>query len=137
MFVCAFLASGGGNNRPRDAAVYPTAQQTALTGRETNDCASSPENSWFDSRANPLSTFSVDVDTASYALVRRFLEQGQLPPKGILRIAEMVNFFPYAYKQPIVRVHRAVDAELADFVRNSEISLQQLGVKLWEVQWSV
>ena len=136
MFVCAFLASGCGNNRPRYDAVYPTAQQTALTGLETNDFASSPENSWFDSRSNPLSTFSVDVDTASYALVRRFLEQGQLPPKGTVRIEEMVNFFPYAYKQPSGSDPCAVDAELADCVWNSENRLLRVGVKAREVDWS-
>lgn len=46
---------------------------------------------------NPLSTFSIDVDTASYANVRRMLTQGQLPPAGAVRIEEMVNYFPYSY----------------------------------------
>jgi Ca-activated chloride channel family protein len=44
----------------------------------------------------PLSTFAADVDTASYANVRRFLRQGQLPPPDAVRIEEMVNYFPYA-----------------------------------------
>ncbi len=47
------------------------------------------------------STFSIDVDTASYANIRRFLrEQGQLPPKDAVRIEEMLNYFPYAYEPP-------------------------------------
>ncbi|MDH3584714.1 MAG: von Willebrand factor type A domain-containing protein, partial [Phycisphaerae bacterium] len=49
---------------------------------------------------DPLSTFSVDVDTASYANIRRFLTDGRLPPKGAVRIEEMVNYFRYAYAQP-------------------------------------
>ena len=45
--------------------------------------------------AHPLSTFSIDVDTASYSNVRRFLEEGQLPPRGAVRIEELVNYFRY------------------------------------------
>ena len=48
----------------------------------------------------PLSTFSIDVDTASYALVRRFLAAGRLPPPDAVRIEELINYFPYAYPQP-------------------------------------
>src|SRR5207248_2731328 len=43
----------------------------------------------------PLSTFSIDVDTASYSNVRRFLSQNQLPPKDAVRIEELLNYFPY------------------------------------------
>lgn len=50
--------------------------------------------------AAPVSTFSVDVDTAAYAVVRQSLEAGVLPPKEAVRIEEMVNYFPYAYPQP-------------------------------------
>jgi Ca-activated chloride channel homolog len=50
--------------------------------------------------SDPRSTFSVDVDTASYAIVRRFLNGGQLPPKDAVRIEELVNYFPYAYATP-------------------------------------
>ncbi|RUS60728.1 DUF3520 domain-containing protein [Pseudorhodobacter sp. E13] len=51
---------------------------------------------------DPVSTFSVDVDTASYAVVRSSLMQGQLPPDGAVRIEEMVNYFPYTYAAPAV-----------------------------------
>src|SRR5262245_28417321 len=47
---------------------------------------------------DPLSTFSIDVDTASYANVRRFLNQGQLPPADAVRIEELINYFKYGYK---------------------------------------
>ena len=49
---------------------------------------------------NPLSTFSIDVDTASYANVRRFLTSGQLPPRDAVRIEELINYFRYDYPQP-------------------------------------
>ncbi|MEO8082425.1 MAG: von Willebrand factor type A domain-containing protein [Ardenticatenales bacterium] len=51
----------------------------------------------------PLSTFGIDVDTASYANVRRFLTDGQLPPPDAVRIEELVNYFPYAYDPPSAR----------------------------------
>ena len=49
---------------------------------------------------DPLSTFSADVDTASYANIRRFINSNQRPPVGAVRIEEMVNYFDYAYSQP-------------------------------------
>ena len=58
------------------------------------------ENPFQDVAQNPLSTFSIDVDTASYANVRRFLNQGVLPPPGAVRIEEMVNYFRYDYAAP-------------------------------------
>ncbi|MEO6338833.1 MAG: von Willebrand factor type A domain-containing protein, partial [Caulobacteraceae bacterium] len=48
----------------------------------------------------PVSTFSIDVDTASYANVRRFLNDGQAPPKDAVRVEELVNYFDYGYPQP-------------------------------------
>jgi len=48
----------------------------------------------------PLSTFSVDVDRASYSNVRRYLRDGQRPPKDAVRIEELINYFPYAYPEP-------------------------------------
>ncbi len=58
------------------------------------------ENRFLNTAVNPLSTFSIDVDTASYSNVRRFLKQGQLPPAGAVRIEEMLNYFPYEYPPP-------------------------------------
>lgn len=51
-------------------------------------------------RREPLSTFSIDVDTASYSNVRRFLDMGQKPPKDSVRIEELLNYFTYAYPAP-------------------------------------
>ena len=50
--------------------------------------------------SEPVSTFSIDVDTASYAFVRRALNAGHLPPKDAVRVEEMINYFPYAYAAP-------------------------------------
>ena len=48
----------------------------------------------------PVSTFSIDVDTASYANVRRFLNDGSLPPHDAVRVEELVNYFDYGYAKP-------------------------------------
>jgi len=58
------------------------------------------ENGFIAAANDPLSTFSIDVDTASYSNLRRFLLQGSLPPAGSVRIEEMINYFDYDYPQP-------------------------------------
>ena len=58
------------------------------------------ENPFLDAKANPLSTFSIDVDTASYSNVRRFINQDSLPQKDAVRVEEMINYFTYDYPQP-------------------------------------
>ena len=58
------------------------------------------ENGFKDVLHNPLSTFSIDVDKASYSNVRRFINMGQLPPVDAVRIEEMINYFSYDYPEP-------------------------------------
>ena len=58
------------------------------------------ENPFLVATDNPLSTFSIDVDTASYSNIRRFIENGSLPPKDAVRVEEMINYFAYDYPQP-------------------------------------
>jgi Ca-activated chloride channel family protein len=77
----------------------------------------------------PLSTFSIDVDTASYANVRRFLQQGQLPPAGAVRIEELVNYFPYAYPDPAPDAPMRVITELSAAPWNPEHQLLLVGVQ--------
>ena len=62
---------------------------------------------------DPLSTFSIDVDTASYANVRRFLTDGSLPPPGAVRIEELINYFRFDYPQPDGHDPFSVTTELA------------------------
>src|SRR5262245_54563040 len=54
--------------------------------------------------ADPVSTFSIDVDTASYSNVRRFLNEGRLPPRDAVRTEELVNYFDYNYALPQNRI---------------------------------
>jgi Ca-activated chloride channel family protein len=58
------------------------------------------ENDFLDAALNPLSTFSIDVDVASYANTRRFLQNGTLPPPDAIRTEELVNYFSYEYPEP-------------------------------------
>jgi Ca-activated chloride channel homolog len=58
------------------------------------------DNDWAEAARKPLSTFSIDVDTASYSNVRRFLNQGQRPPRDAVRVEELINYFSYAYPGP-------------------------------------
>ena len=58
------------------------------------------ENEFLEAAQNPLSTFSIDVDTASYSNVRRFLNNNQMPPQDAVRIEEMINYFSYDYPKP-------------------------------------
>jgi Ca-activated chloride channel family protein len=78
---------------------------------------------------SPLSTFSIDVDTASYANVRRFLAQGQLPPPGAVRIEELINYFPYAYVDPIGDAPFSVTTEVSEAPWNSKHRLLHVGVQ--------
>lgn len=59
-----------------------------------------PDNQNTSVKFEPLSTFSTDVDTASYTNIRRFINQGQKPPVAAVRIEEMINYFDYTYPQP-------------------------------------
>ncbi len=77
----------------------------------------------------PLSTFSIDVDTASYANVRRFLASGRLPPPDAVRIEEMVNYFRYDYPQPVGDRPFSVTLEAADCPWHSGRRLVRIGLE--------
>jgi secreted protein with Ig-like and vWFA domain len=76
----------------------------------------------------PLSTFSIDVDTASYTVVRRFLTAGQLPPPDAVRIEEFVNYFRYSYPRPAGDEPFAVALEAADCPWHSGHRLVRIGI---------
>jgi len=78
---------------------------------------------------HPLSTFSIDVDTASYSIIRRILNEGALPPPGAVRIEEMVNYFTYDYPQPMGDHPFSVNVEVADCPWNGDHRLARIGIK--------
>ena len=77
----------------------------------------------------PLSTFSIDVDTASYANVRRFLDSGRLPPRDAVRIEELVNYFRYDYPQPEGDSAFSVTVDAAECPWNRGHRLVRIGLQ--------
>ena len=91
--------------------------------------ANLPDNPVHRVAETPVSTFSVDVDTGSYANVRRFLNQGSLPPEGAVRLEEMVNYFPYHYALPTDGSPFGVTTEVAATPWNPHTQLLRIGIK--------
>lgn len=91
------------------------------------------ENPYFETAAVDRSTFSIDVDTGSYSLVRGYLKNGELPPAGSVRIEEMVNYFHMRYKQPEGDTPFRLYTELSTCPWNLKHKLLMLGVQGQEV----
>jgi Ca-activated chloride channel homolog len=91
------------------------------------------DNAFLDVLQNPLSTFSIDVDTASYSNMRRFLDGGSLPPKDSIRIEELVNYFDYDYKGPKNEKPFAANFEITEAPWNPEHRLLRIGLKGREI----
>ncbi|HEY9364191.1 MAG TPA: von Willebrand factor type A domain-containing protein [Chitinophagaceae bacterium] len=95
----------------------------------TEDYDHITENGFKKVSDNPLSTFSIDVDAASYSNVRRFLQNNQLPPAGAVRTEEMINYFKYQYPQPTGNDPFSINTELSDCPWNSQNKLLLIGLQ--------
>lgn len=93
------------------------------------------ENDFILTSQDPRSTFSIDVDTASYSNMRRFLNQGRLPPKDAVRIEEMINYFSYDYPSPKGDVPFGVDIETAASPWHKGYRLVRIGIKGKDIEW--
>lgn len=87
------------------------------------------ENGFKETIEEPLSTFSIDVDAASYSNVRRFINGGQLPPKDAVRIEEMINYFDYNYKTPDSKHPFAINTAVSSAPWNEDHLLVQIGLQ--------
>lgn len=87
------------------------------------------ENIFHDAQKNPLSTFSIDVDAASYSNLRRFINGGQRPPKDAVRIEEMINYFNYEYPQPKGEDPFSINTEISVAPWNPQHKLVQIGLQ--------
>lgn len=91
------------------------------------------ENIFLKAKDNPLSTFSIDVDAASYSNVRRIITEDRLPPAGAVRIEEMINYFPYAYRQPEGKDPVRIQAELSICPWNPQHQLALVALKARQI----
>jgi Ca-activated chloride channel family protein len=87
------------------------------------------ENPFLKTNDNPLSTFSIDVDAASYANVRRFINNGELPPAGAVRIEELINYFTYNYPQPENDDPFSINTEISNCPWNTQHKLVLIGLQ--------
>lgn len=117
-----------------DPSNQPPSDQLALIKRPpqtpgTEEYDAIEENPFHFVSQNPLSTFSVDVDTASYSNIRRFIMENRLPPKDAVRIEELVNYFTYDYPQPDDEQPFAIYTEVAESPWNPQNKLVHVGLQ--------
>ncbi len=135
--LAALLAVACGVRRDMAPMAYPSAQYLAMQdaqerpGEDFNTEAYDRivENPFLAAAENPLSTFAIDVDTASYSNARRFLSQGQRPPPDAVRIEEFINYFRYEYPEPQGQDPFTVTAETTRCPWAPEHVLVQIGLR--------
>ncbi len=116
----------------------PPAPEPPIVGRpvrpfDTETYDRIEDNAFLDVTQNPLSTFSIDVDTGSYANVRRFLRAGQLPPAGAVRIEELLNYFEYDYPPAPEGKPFSVSVDVVEAPWNAKHQLARIGLKGREI----
>jgi Ca-activated chloride channel family protein len=90
-------------------------------------------NPFLDVRQVPLSTFGLDVDTAAYTIIRRYLHQRQAPPRDVVRLEELINYFPYDYAPPTGDAPLAAQVEIAGCPWEPRHRLVRIGLKTREL----
>jgi Ca-activated chloride channel homolog len=108
---------------------YGSGYQESYPNWNTEEYSTIHENGYKNPKDDPLSTFSIDVDAASYSNVRRFLNMGQTPPKDAVRIEELINYFNYNYKQPKGDNVFSVNTEVATSPWNPAHQLVHIGIQ--------
>lgn len=99
----------------------------------TEEYKSIQENGFKQVKKNPLSTFSIDVDAASYSNMRRYLNQGELPPADAIRTEELVNYFTYNYPQPTGNDPVKITTEVGNCPWEPAHRLVRIGLKAREI----
>lgn len=120
---------------PLAARLYRSDERAAVrqSGFNTEAYDVIKENVFLPVKDMPLSTFSIDVDTASYSNVRRFLQSDQVPPAGAIRTEELINYFTYNYPQPDGDAPFSVNLEVSRAPWNSSRELVRIGLKGREI----
>jgi len=110
-------------------SVFGINRNAANNNFNTEDYDAISENEFHVAAREPLSTFSIDVDAASYSNVRRFINEGSLPPAGAVRTEEMINYFTYSYKKPMGTEPFSITTELSVSPWNSAHRLLSIGLQ--------
>ena len=92
------------------------------------------EEGYLSTWSQPLSTFSIDVDTASYSNVRRYLDDNMLPPSDAVKIEEMVNYFNYDYEMPKGDLPFSINTEIGPCPWNDESRIAMIGLQGLEIE---
>lgn len=100
---------------------------------DTEEYKSIQENGFKQVKKNPLSTFSIDVDAASYSNMRRYLNQGEMPPADAIRTEELVNYFTYNYPQPTNSDPVKITTEVGNCPWEAAHRLVRIGLKAREI----
>jgi Ca-activated chloride channel homolog len=111
------------------SVAYDQAEMENQPAYNTEEYDGINENIFHEAEKNPLSTFSIDVDAASYSNVRRFIQMGQRPPKDAVRIEEMVNYFDYDYPQPKGDDPFSINTEISTAPWNTKHKLVHIGLQ--------
>ncbi len=112
---------------------YYSAYIPAPAQQNTEDYNSIVENRFRPVLDEPLSTFSIDVDAASYSNMRRFVSQGQMPPKDAIRTEELVNYFSYGDARPNGNDPVRITTEVGECPWNNTHRLVRIGIKAKEI----
>ena len=123
------VAAGAVAPSPAEMSPYDDPSLNYWPGHNTEGYDHLTDNPFLGVGHNPLSTFSIDVDTASYANVRRFLDQGSLPPADAVRIEELINYFNYDYDAPTGDDPFATHMEIAGCPWAPDHRLARIGLK--------
>ena len=138
--ACGYAPNGGNKGVPTyesvsvDAMQLPMPEETqeAPVGN-TENYTRIVENPYADPLKTPYSTFSIDVDAASYANMRRFINNSQLPPADAIRTEELVNYFDYNYPQPTGEDPFSITTEVASCPWNPQHQLVHIGLQGKEI----
>lgn len=101
----------------------------------TESYESIKENKFLAVNKEPLSTFSIDVDKASYSNIRRFINQGTLPPKDAVRIEEMINYFDYDYPESTNEHPFSIQTEYTECPWNKKHRLASIAIQGNKIDW--
>jgi Ca-activated chloride channel family protein len=113
----------------RGASVGGMAYREQVEEPSTEEYDRIYDNEYTAAARTPLSTFSIDVDAASYSNTRRFIRSGQIPPKDAVRVEEMINYFTYDYPQPKKNQPFSITTDLAACPWNNAHKIVQIGIQ--------